>query len=369
MNSVSFLKAHLFKCGRQIVPLKKVFSHHEWILRKKFSTYPSYFNSFEISVCSVVDNIGPAVVSINSHLSPDSGPAGAGSGFIFSPDGYLVTNDHVVAGAHRLTASLTDGRKLEAALVGTDPATDIAVLRLSVGDLPTIPFGDSTQLRVGQMAIAIGNPLGFESTVCTGVVSALGRSMRSQSGRLIDNIIQTDVPLNPGNSGGPLVTSNGEVVGVNTAIIKGAQGISFSVPIKTVEWVVTQLMRSGSVQRGYIGMGGVTRPAPASLRRLRSLKFKSNTVVQVERVEPGGPAALAGLLPGDTVLAVNGAHLSSMDHLFALMAEHGPGREVTLTVIRDLSSVHNLRVVLGSGGARGRRPPALPPGGGGAAGR
>ena len=296
----------------------------------------------------LVDAVGGSVVSISNE--DGSGNAqGQGSGFIASSDGYVVTNDHVVSGAQRLRVALPDGRELFANSVGTDPPTDIAILRVTqeADNLRALSFGDSSTLRVGQLAVAIGNPLGFQSSVSTGVVSALGRSLRSQSGRLIDNIIQTDVPLNPGNSGGPLVDSAGRVIGVNTAIIQGAQNLSFSVPIATVEWVMSQIISKGSVFRGYVGIYGKTRPAPAVLARRGD--HPMSTLIEVIGVEPDGPAARAGLRQGDWIIAFDGKPVPSLDALYSYMSAYRPSSQPTLTIIRGGgSTVENVRVTLGA---------------------
>jgi len=296
---------------------------------------------------ALVDSVGGSVVSI-ANEDAQGNPQGQGSGFIASSDGYIVSNDHVVAGAKRLGVALPDGRHLFANVVGTDPSTDIAVLRVTqeADNLRALSFGDSSTLRVGQLAVAIGNPLGFQSSVATGVVSALGRSLRSQSGRLIDNIIQTDVPLNPGNSGGPLVDSAGRVIGVNTAIIQGAQNISFSVPIATVEWVMSQIISKGSVNRGYVGIYGVTRPAPPVLQRRADHSL--STLVEVVEVEPNGPAAEAGLRKGDWIIAFDGKPLPSLDALYSYMSAYTPDSQPTFTIIRNGgASIENVRVKLG----------------------
>lgn len=303
-------------------------------------------DAFSRTVVDVVEQVGPAVVSITLAQGPQHQPAGVGSGFIFSSDGYVITNDHVVNTGLHVWAGLTDGRKLPASIVGTDPSTDIAVLRLEAGGLPSVKLGESKHLKVGQMAIAIGNPLGFESTVSTGVISALGRTLRSQSGRLLDNIIQTDVPINPGNSGGPLVDSKGRVIGVNTAIIAGAQGISFSVPISTAEWVVSQIMQHGRVLRGYFGIYGVSRPASRLLQR--KLQLEAPTFIEVAGTDPEGPAALGGIQAGDWIIAFNGKSVASMDDLYREMGNHKPDTEVTVTVIRGAAQVFNARVRLGA---------------------
>jgi S1-C subfamily serine protease len=225
-------------------------------------------DAYSEAVVAVVDAVGPSVVSIRTNVRAGrrSG-AGAGSGVVIASDGYVLTNSHVVHGAHDLEVSLTDGRRFAATLTGDDPGTDLAVIRVDAPALPAARFGQSARLRVGQLVIAIGNPFGFESTVSAGVVSALGRSLRSTTGRLIDNIIQTDVALNPGNSGGPLVDSRGRVVGINSAVFAMAQGISFAVPIDTATWVVPQLPARARVSRAYLGFGGQSRPFDRRLAR------------------------------------------------------------------------------------------------------
>jgi len=229
-------------------------------------------DAYSEAVVAVVDAVGPSVVSIRTNVRAGrrSG-AGAGSGVVIASDGYVLTNSHVVHGAHDLEVSLTDGRRFAATLTGDDPGTDLAVIRVEAPALPAARFGQSARLRVGQLVIAIGNPFGFESTVSAGVVSALGRSLRSTTGRLIDNIIQTDVALNPGNSGGPLVDSRGRVVGINSAVFAMAQGISFAVPIDTATWVVPQLLARGRVSRAYLGFGGQSRPFDRRLARALGL--------------------------------------------------------------------------------------------------
>ncbi len=270
-------------------------------------------DAYSRAVVTVVENVGPAVANIGvgrpqrrrgrpGGSSEDVPLSGSGSGVLFTPDGYILTNSHVVHGATRLEAVLTDGTHLPAELIGDDPATDLAVIRLNASGLPYAPFGDSDKLRVGQLVIAMGNPFGFQSTVSTGVVSALGRGMRSQEGRLIDNIVQHTSPLNPGNSGGPLVDWRGRIIGVNTAIIMGAQGIGFAVPANTAQWVVSQLLTRGKVRRGYLGIGGGQRPLERRLVRFHGLDI--DQAVEVHTLEDGGPAARAGLRPGDLIVAL-----------------------------------------------------------------
>jgi S1-C subfamily serine protease len=295
-------------------------------------------DAYSRAVISVVEAVGPAVVSIAVNKTLRDGwrwmpeMTGAGSGVIIAPDGYILTNSHVVHAASRIEVTLTDGRSFPATLVGEDPATDLAVIRVAASGLPYATLGDSDALRVGQLVIAIGNPLGFQSTVSTGVISALGRALRSQTGRLIENIIQTDVPLNPGNSGGPLVDSRGRVIGINTAIIIMAQGISFAIPINTAKWVLPQLLQHGRVRRGYLGIAGQGRPLDRRLARFHSLA--NEYAVEVVSVEPGAPAGQAGLRPGDLIVAINERMVTSVDDLHRFLAEWPIGQPATLTVVR-----------------------------------
>ena len=289
-------------------------------------------DAYSRAVIAVVDAVGPAVVSIAVDGGRGGERIGAGSGVIIAPDGYVLTNSHVVNGAARVNATLTDGRTLGATVVGEDPATDLAVIRLQASGLPHGRLGESATLRVGQLVIAIGNPLGFQSTVSTGVVSALGRSLRSRTGRLIDNIVQTDVPLNPGNSGGPLVDSRGRIVGINTAIIAMAQSISFAIPIDTAKWVVPRLLADGRVRRGYLGLGGQTRPLDRRLARFHGLE--QTHAVEVMSVEAGGPGAGAGLRDGDLLVAADGQAVTSVDDLHRMLVEWPPARPMPLLIIR-----------------------------------
>jgi S1-C subfamily serine protease len=294
-------------------------------------------DAYSRAIVKVVEEVGPAVVGITIGVQspkPSEEQAGAGSGVIIAPDGYILTNDHVVANAKRLQATLEDGRTLAADVVGTDPATDLAVIRVSASGLPFANLGDSAALRVGQLVIAIGNPFGFQSTVSTGVVSALGRALRSRPGRLIENIIQHSAPLNPGNSGGPLVDSRGRVVGVNTAIIMMAQGIGFAIPANTAKWVVSQLLTQGRVRRGFLGLSA--RPRPLERRLVRFHRLNHDSAVEAISVDPQGPAAQAGLKEGDLIVAINDQPLSSVDDLHRFLAEWPIGEPVVLTIIRGL---------------------------------
>ena len=307
-------------------------------------------DAYSRAIVKVVEEVGPAVVgiTIGVQTTRQTGEqAGAGSGVIIAPDGYILTNDHVVANAQLLQATLEDGRTLAADVIGTDPATDLAVIRVSAAGLPFATLGDSGALRVGQLVIAIGNPFGFQSTVSTGVVSALGRALRSRSGRLIENIIQHSAPLNPGNSGGPLVDSRGRVAGVNTAIIMMAQGIGFAIPANTAKWVVSQLLTHGRVRRGYLGL--VARQRPLERRLVRFHRLTAEFAVEAISVDPRGPAAQAGLREGDLIVAINGQPLTSVDDLHHFLAEWPIGEPVALTLIRGLERL-DLRVKPGEAG-------------------
>jgi S1-C subfamily serine protease len=292
-------------------------------------------DAYSQAVIRVVESVGPAVVSISlSDRSSDSasGQPGAGSGVVITPDGYILTNNHVVQNAGKVQVTLTDGTSLSATVVGKDPATDLAVIRADTSYLASATLGDSDRLRVGQVVIAMGNPLGFQSTVTTGVISALGRAMRSVQGRLIENIIQHTAPLNPGNSGGPLVNSLGQVSGINTAIIAMAQGIGFAISANTARWVVSQLLTHGRVRRGYLGIGGQQRPLHR--RWVRYYELNQENVVEVVSIEPGAPAQKAGMRVGDYIIAVNEQPVASVDDLHRFLADWPIGKSVDITVIR-----------------------------------
>ena len=292
-------------------------------------------DAYSRAVITVAETVGPAVVSITvgkslpGHFGEQTG---AGSGVVIAPDGYIVTNHHVVNQTQRLTVMFTDGSQSEATLVGKDPATDLAVIRSNAADLPYASLGDSEQLRVGQLIIAIGNPLGFQSTVSTGVVSALGRALRSQQGRLIENIIQHTAPLNPGNSGGPLVDSRGRVVGINTAIIAMAQGIGFAIPANTARWVISQLLLHGKVRRGFLGISG--REKILDRRSARSFALDVNRALEVIFSDPQGPATQAGLRKGDLIVAIAGHTVSNVDDLHRRLADWPIGQPLTLSILR-----------------------------------
>jgi S1-C subfamily serine protease len=294
-------------------------------------------DAYSRAVVNVADAASPAVVKIDVRRRVRTGEGarevqGSGSGFIFTPDGLILTNSHVAGGASRLTVAFNDGRSADADLVGDDPHTDLALIRVSGSKLPTVTLGSSRSLRVGQLAIAIGNPYGFECTVTAGVVSALGRSLRSQSGRLIDDVIQTDAALNPGNSGGPLMNSRGEVVGVNTAIIAAAQGICFATAIDTAKVVVGQLLQHGRVRRGYLGMAGQNTLLPRRMVRYFDLAIESG--VRVTSVEEGSPAHRAGIEAGDLIVAWDGKPVAGIDDLHRLLSEEYVGRSAQLTILR-----------------------------------
>ncbi|MGA2938749.1 MAG: trypsin-like peptidase domain-containing protein [Syntrophobacteraceae bacterium] len=292
-------------------------------------------DAYSQAVITVVETVGPAVVGISAKRIQPVGRAeqvASGSGVLITPDGYILTNDHVVQGANRLTATLQDGTSLDAALIGTDPATDLALIRAGGSSLPYVAMGDSSVLRVGQLVIAIGNPFGFQSTVSTGVVSALGRALRSRDGRLIENIIQHTAPLNPGNSGGPLVDSRGRVVGLNTAIIAMAQGIGFSIPSDTAKWVVSQLLTLGRVRRGHLGITAQQRPLARRLVRFYQLAAEYG--VEVMAVAPQSPASIGGIKEGDLIVAIDGHEVTSVDHIHRFLAEWPVGNPVRLNIIR-----------------------------------
>ncbi|MAG35699.1 MAG: serine protease [Dehalococcoidia bacterium] len=303
-----------------------------------------WLDTYSQAVTSVVDRVGPAVVQVNVRRKTQRGRRqwpqpyegeGSGSGVIITPDGFVVTNSHVVAEGGEVRLTLADGRDLPATLVGTDPDTDTAVLRatLSAGEqLPSAEVGDSDSIRVGQLVIAIGNPHGFQSTVTTGVVSALGRSLRAPGGRLIEGMIQTDAPLNPGNSGGPLVDSRGHVVGINTAIIQGAQGLCFAVPVNTVKWVAGLLIRDGRVRRAYLGIGAQVRPL--NLRVRHEFEIEAASAVQVIEVRRDGPAARGGLRVGDLIVGIDGVKVATVNDLHRHMERMVPGTPVQLALLR-----------------------------------
>jgi S1-C subfamily serine protease len=291
-------------------------------------------DAYSEAVASAAQRVSPSVVNIEVFRQKGANevPAGTGSGLVFTPDGFVLTNSHVVAHAHRISVTMLDGRRAEGALVGSDPHSDIAVVRVGASALTAAALGDSGKLRVGQVAIAIGSPYGFQCTVTAGVVSALGRSLRSQSGRLIDDVIQTDAALNPGNSGGPLVNSRGEVIGINTAVILPAQGICFAIGINTAKYVAARLMRDGRIVRAYIGVAGMT--VPMQRRVVRFYRLARETGVMVTSVEPGSPADKAGVRQRDIIVAYGDSPVGAVDDLHRFMSEEQIGAKAEVTVIR-----------------------------------
>ena len=289
-----------------------------------------WLDSFSAGIVAVVRRVSPAVVSIRSTIGAREG---GGSGVVVAPDGYILTNNHVVAGSTSIEVAFGDGSAGRAVLVGSDPPTDLALVRVNASGLAHARIGDSGLLSPGQLVIAIGNPLGFDSKVSTGVISSLGRSLRSQEGRLIENIIQHTAPLNPGNSGGPLVTARGEVVGINTAIIAFAQGIGFAIPANTAAWVLTQLITAGHVRRCYLGVVAGNRPL--GRRTVRYHGLAQDRAVEVLSVDAGSPAAAAGIRKGDILTSFAGAALTSVDVLMHALSDWPAGKPTALTVLRN----------------------------------
>ena len=302
-------------------------------------------DAYSRAVTGVVRQVSPAVVNIEVKTRAvalrdgrqGQAPGGSGSGFIFTPDGFVLTNSHVVSGGAEIEVALSDGSRYAAQIVGDDPETDLAVIRIRGGDLTAAPLGDSDSIQVGQLAIAIGNPYGFQTTVTAGVISATARSFRARSGRLIDNVVQTDAALNPGNSGGPLMNSAGEVIGVNTAVILPAQGICFAIPINTAKWVATRLMRDGKVKRSYVGLGGQNVPLHRKVVRFYDLPTDSGVLVLT--IEPDSPAARAGLREHDVIVGFDGQPIGGIDDLQRQLTEDRVGRPCAMTVIRHTEKV------------------------------
>lgn len=287
-------------------------------------------DAYSQAVIHVVDTVSPAVISVMGHNG--DGRGGSGSGFILTPDGYALTNSHVVNDRPKLAAETAEGDKLHVELVGDDPATDLAVIRLAASSLPIARLGDSAALRVGQLVIAMGSPLGLQSTVSTGVVSALGRSMRGRDGRLIENVIQHAAPINPGNSGGPLVDSRGYVVGINTAIIALAQGLGFAIPSSTAEWVLSEILTHGQVRRRQLGIAAQVVRLNRAL--VRELDLVADQGVEVHEVLSGGLAHAAGIEPGDIIVALAGRLVTSIDDIHRLLATVPVDQGFELNLIR-----------------------------------
>ncbi len=292
-------------------------------------------DAYSQAVTRAVDRVAPAVAHVQVQRRRGSrgvAAAGSGSGFLITPDGYLVTNSHVASGASALEVTLPDGRSARAEIVGDDPHSDLAVLKVAAFDLAWCRFGDSGRVRVGQIAIAIGSPFGFQHTVTAGIVSALGRSMRAQTGRLLDNVLQTDAALNPGNSGGPLVNGDGTVIGVNTAVILPAQGICFAIAASTAELVASSLIREGRVRRAYLGIGGQTLALPR--RVVRHFALPGDSGVRVESIEADSPATDAGIARGDVIVRLGDVPIASVDDLQRQLSGEVIGRALPLAVVR-----------------------------------
>jgi S1-C subfamily serine protease len=286
-------------------------------------------DAYSRTIVDVAELLRPAVVNLRV---PRSGGGGSGSGVLFAPDGFLLTNHHVVRGQRELRVRLSDGREMAGRLIGADPWTDLAVVQADHSGLPFARLGDSARLRVGQLAIAIGSPLGFESTVTAGVVSALGRTLRSITGHLVDNVIQTDAALNPGNSGGPLVDSQGRVIGINTAVIQPAQGICFAIPINAAKHILPQLMQHGRVVRGYLGLHA--RNVPLARHLARRYEFEQQAAVEVLDVEPEGPAYQAGIQSDDLIVSLGEMPVTSVDDLHKILAQLPVGVPAKVAILR-----------------------------------
>ncbi len=309
-------------------------------------------DAYSRAVVSAAERVSPSVVNLDVRTNPRGRQGvrsrqseelrGTGSGFIFTPDGFILTNSHVVHHADKIAVTLPDGRHFEGDMVGEDPDTDLAVVRINGASFPATPLGDSQKIRVGQLVIAIGNPYGFQCTVTSGVVSALGRSLRSLSGRLIDNIIQTDAALNPGNSGGPLVTSQGDVIGVNTAMILAAQGICFAIGINTAKFVAGRLIKEGKIRRSYIGLGGQNVPLLRRIVRFYHLPVESG--VLVVSIEENSAAKRAGLSEGDIIVGFDSQPVAGIDDLHRMLTEEKLGVKTTLEIIRQTEKL-NLNII------------------------
>jgi S1-C subfamily serine protease len=334
--------------GNEVLPLRSISGAKRWADEEPRESAPapgaslgddSLLDAYSRTVTGAVERVSPSMVNIEVHQAAGRARSGeprerrgGGSGFIFTPDGLILTNSHVVHEAHRIEVTTADGQRMPASAIGDDPASDLAVIRVDEPGLAAAVLGDSQQLRVGQLVIAIGNPYGFQSTVTAGVVSALGRSLRSYSGRLIDDVIQTDASLNPGNSGGPLVDSAGRVVGVNTATILPAQGICFAIGINTAKFVASRLLRDGRIRRSYIGVSAQT--VPVHRRVVRFYDLPQETGALVLSVEEKSPARRAGLHDGDVIVALEGQPVAGVDDLHRLLTDVRVGVGCSLTVLR-----------------------------------
>ena len=305
-------------------------------------------DAYSQAVVGAADLVSPSVVNVEVRQASRHGETlgGSGSGFIFTSDGFVLTNSHVVHGARHIQVMLSDGLSVPADLIGEDPATDLALVKIDVPTLlPSASLGDSRGLRVGQLVIAIGNPYGFQCTVTAGVIGALGRSLRSTSGRLIEDVIQTDAALNPGNSGGPLVSSQGDVIGVNTAAILPAQGLCFAIPIDTAKFVAERLLRDGKVRRAFLGIGGQTAPLHTRVVRFHNLPAESGVLVIL--VEKGSPAEAAGVREGDILLSLGGESMAGLDSLHRFLTEERIGKSEPLALLRRFTERMELTVTPG----------------------
>jgi len=306
------------------------------------TTHESLLDAYSQAVIAAVERVAPAVVHIDVRYPPKILPDGrravdrersaSGSGFLFTPDGFILTNSHVVSAAQHISATLHDGRTVPAQLIGNDPHTDLAVVRIDSPDTVHARLGDSEAIRVGQVVVALGSPYGYQTTVTSGIVSALGRSLRSQSGRMIDDVIQTDAALNPGNSGGPLVTTSGDVIGVNSAVILPAQGLCFAIASNTARRLAGYLIRDGRIRRSYLGIGGQAVTIPRALVRHHRLKF--GTAVRVISVDEHSPAARAQVFAGDMIISFNGSPIRTVDDLLGRLTEKEIGVTSTLEILR-----------------------------------
>jgi S1-C subfamily serine protease len=294
-------------------------------------------DAYSNAVINAAKRVSPSVVKIDVATQGRRGGGGSGSGFVFTPDGFILTNSHVVHEAQRITVKFNDGLSLAASLVGDDPQTDLAVIHVNASGLPAAEFGESSAIQVGQLVVAIGNPYGFQTTVTAGVVSNLARSFRSQTGRLIDNVVQTDAALNPGNSGGPLVDSRGRVIGVNTAIIPMAQGICFAIPADTAQFVAARLIRDGRIRRAYIGVAGQNVPLHRRIVRFHKLGVDSG--VLITGLEADSPARRGGLEEGDVVISFDGKPIFTIDDLQRLLTEERVGAEWSVNAVRGTEIV------------------------------
>ncbi|MEO6607761.1 MAG: trypsin-like peptidase domain-containing protein [Aestuariivirga sp.] len=308
-----------------------MFDDHSVLQSDAVPAEAEIFDAYSNAVMAAVERAGPAVVHVG--IAKQGKPAGMGSGLIISSDGLVMTNSHVVSGASEIAVTTAEGHRVRGRVLGDDPHTDIAILRADESlEPPPLEFFDSRKLRRGQLAIALGNPLGFEQTVTTGIVSALGRTLRAETGRMIDDVVQTDAALNPGNSGGPLVDSKGRVIGINTAVIRGAQGICFSVAANTAMDVLTQVLRYGKVRRASLGVEGATTEIPRHIARFAELDQKSG--VRVMAVMPKGPAATAGVQSGDLIIAIDDIGVHGVDELLKLLNHERCKTDVKVTLLR-----------------------------------